>query len=139
MHQNYDHTNIFARILRGEIPAFKVYEDEQTLAFMDIMPQIRGHVLVIPKEAAVTVFELSAEASLACMHTVQKVGKAIIQALDAPGITLFQQNGAGIGQTVPHAHFHLLPGSVFALKGHQAEMGNMDELKALAAQIAAAL
>lgn len=139
MSQNYDDNNIFARILRGEIPAFKVYEDEQTLAFMDIMPQIRGHVLVIPKEAAVTVFELSAEASLACMQTVQKVGKAIVKALDAPGITLFQQNGAGIGQTVPHAHFHLLPGSVFALKGHQAELGNMDELKALAAQIAAAL
>jgi len=135
----YDPNNIFARILRGEIPAIKVYEDDHTLAFMDIMPQIDGHVLVIPKQAAVTVFELSAESALACMKTVQKVGQAIVQALQAPGITLFQQNGAGIGQTVPHAHFHLLPGSVFQLKGHQAAMGDMALLQQLASQIRAAL
>lgn len=103
------------------------------------MPQIRGHVLVIPKFAASDVFALPKESLLACLVTVQKVGKAIEKVLDAPGITLLQQNGAGIGQTVAHVHFHLMPGSVFSLKGHQAQMGDRAELEELALLIANAI
>ena len=83
MTENYDENNIFAKILRGEAPSIKVYEDEHTLAFMDIMPQTDGHVLVIPKEKATTIYDLSDTASLACMRTIQKVGKAVQLAMSA--------------------------------------------------------
>lgn len=138
MNPVYDNDNIFAKILRGELPCIKVYEDEHTLAFMDIMPQREGHTLVIPKEAAVTLYQLSPEAALACMKTVQKVGPAVQKATGHEGSSIFQLNGAAAGQTVPHIHFHILPGSVLnidALKGHAAEMADPEELKAIAAKI----
>ncbi|REL35831.1 HIT family protein [Thalassotalea euphylliae] len=135
---SYDNNNIFAKILRDEAPCIKVYEDDKTLAFMDIMPQMPGHTLVIPKEAAVTVHELSDDASLACMKTVQKVGKAVEQAMGVTGFTLFQLNGAEVGQTVPHFHFHILPGSILnatGIKGHAVEMGDQQELTKIADKI----
>lgn len=135
---SYDSNNIFAKILRGEAPCIKVYEDVQTLAFMDIMPQMPGHTLVIPKEAAITVHELSDEAALACMKTVQKVGKAVEQAMGVSGFTLFQLNGAEVGQTVPHFHFHILPGSILnttGVKGHAVEMADPNELTPIADKI----
>lgn len=135
----YDQQNIFAKILRGEIPAIKVYEDDQVLAFMDIMPQADGHTLVIPKVAAVTLLDLPAEAAAYTIQVVQKVAKAIEVALDAKGIVLMQLSGETAGQTVPHVHFHLIPSSIHALGKHAAQMGDQEKIKALAEKIKAAL
>ena len=105
----YDPQNVFARILRNELPSERVYEDAQTLAFMDLMPQSEGHVLVISREPAETIFELSPEAALACMRTTQRVAVAVKRAFDVPGIMIMQVNGSVAGQTVPHVHFHIIP------------------------------
>src|SRR3954464_9870376 len=101
----YDPNNIFAKILRGDIPCVKIYEDDRTLSFMDVMPQAEGHTLVIPKEPAENIFELSPEAAAALIATTQKVGRAVKKATNAPGIVLTMLNGAPAGQTVFHAHF----------------------------------
>ncbi len=135
----YDDQNIFAKILRAEIPAIKVYEDDQVLAFMDIMPQADGHTLVIPKVAAVTLLDLPAETAAYTIQVVQKVAKAIEVALDAKGIVLMQLSGEAAGQTVPHVHFHLIPSSIHALGKHAAQMGDQEKIKALAEKIKAAL
>ena len=105
----YDPNNIFAKILRGEIPCVKVYEDDKTLAFMDVMPQSPGHTLVVPKEAAENILDLSAEGLAAMMATTQKVAKAVKKGLAPDGIVLTQFNGAAAGQTVFHVHFHIIP------------------------------
>ena len=137
---SYDTNNIFAKILRGEIPCIKVHEDEHTLCFMDIMPQAEGHALVIPKQPATTLFELSDEAAGACMATVRKVGQAMKTGLGAQGIVLMQLNGEAAGQTVPHFHIHVIPGSIAdRRRPHATQMADMDHLKALAGKIAAAL
>ena len=135
MDNNYDENNVFAKIIAGEAPCIKVYEDDWTLAFMDIMPQTDGHVLVIPKESSVTIYDLSAEASLACMLTVQKIGKAVERAMNVTGSTIFQHNGRSAGQTVGHFHFHVLPGPLTGLKGHAARFEDTDKLKKVAALI----
>lgn len=135
----YDDQNIFAKILRGEIPCIKVYEDDKTLAFMDIMPQADGHTLVIPKEPAETLLDLSPEAAAYTINIVQKVGNAIKKALGAEGIVLMQLNGAKAGQTVPHIHFHLIPSSIHELGKHAAQMGDQEKIKQLAEKIRAAL
>lgn len=126
----YNDQNIFAKILRGEIPAIKVYEDERVLAFMDIMPQADGHTLVIPKAQAVTLLDLTAEDAAYTIQIVQKVARAIEKALDAQGIVLMQLSGEAAGQTVPHIHFHLIPSSVHKLGRHAAEMGIRRKSKA---------
>ena len=135
----YDDQNIFARIIRGELPAIKVYEDDQVLAFMDIMPQAEGHTLVIPKTPAVTLLDLPAEAAAYSIQIVQKIAKAIDKALNAEGIVLMQLSGAAAGQTVPHVHFHLIPSSVHQLGRHAAEIGDQEKIKAIAERIRAAL
>lgn len=135
----YDDQNIFARILRGELPAIKVYEDERVLAFMDIMPQAEGHTLVIPKSPAVTLLDLAPEEAAYTIQIVQKVAKAIETALHVEGIVLMQLSGVATGQTVPHVHFHLIPSSVHELGKHAAQMGDQDKIKALAEKIKAAL
>ena len=135
----YDEQNIFARILRGELPAIKVYEDDQVLAFMDIMPQADGHTLVIPKTPAVTLLDLPADAAAYTIQVVQKVAKAIELGLDAQGIVLMQLSGAAAGQTVPHVHFHLIPSSVHELGKHALQMGDQEKIKAQAEKIRAAL
>jgi histidine triad (HIT) family protein len=135
----YDEQNIFARILRGELPAIKVYEDDQVLAFMDIMPQADGHTLVIPKTPAVTLLDLPADAAAYTIQVVQKVAKAIEVGLDAQGIVLMQLSGAVAGQTVPHVHFHLIPSSVHELGKHALQMGDQEKIKAQAEKIRAAL
>ena len=139
MQTSYDHDNIFAKILREEIPCIKIFEDQHTLAFMDVMPQTSGHTLVIPKEAVSTLYELSDEAALACIKTVKRVGKAVQQAMNINGSTVFQHNGKDAGQTVPHFHIHILPGSLFGIKGHAAEFADPDELKVTAEKIIACL
>jgi histidine triad (HIT) family protein len=105
----YDPNNIFAKILRGEIPCVKVYEDDSTLAFMDVMPEAEGHVLVVPKEGAENILDLSPEGLAAMMATTQKLAKAVDRALRPDGILLKQYNRAAAGQSVFHVHFHIVP------------------------------
>lgn len=136
---DYDHQNIFAKILRGEIPAIKVYEDEKTLAFMDIMPQAEGHTLVIPKTPAVTLLDLPAEDLAYTMKIVQKVAQAVKTGLNAQGLVLMQLSGEKAGQTVPHIHFHIIPSSVHELGKHGSQMGDMEQIKAVAEKIKNAL
>lgn len=135
----YDDQNIFAKILRGELPAIKVYEDDQVLAFMDIMPQADGHTLVIPKTPAVTLLDLPAEAAAYTIQIVQKIAKAMEKALNLEGIVLMQLSGAAAGQTVPHVHFHLIPTNVQHLRRHAVELGDQEKIKELADKIKAAL
>jgi histidine triad (HIT) family protein len=105
----YDKNNIFAKILRGEVPAIKVYEDEHAFAFMDIMPSAKGHTLVIPKAEAEDLFELPANVAGPFLLATQEVARAVKAATGAPGILLMQFNGAAAGQSVFHIHFHILP------------------------------
>jgi len=105
----YDKDNIFARIIRGEIPCHKVYEDADTLAFMDIMPQAEGHTLVVPKRAGEDVFTTTPESVAAAIRTAQRVARAVKQVFSPPGIMLAQLNGAAAGQSVFHLHFHVIP------------------------------
>jgi len=136
----YDPNNIFARILRGELPKVAVYEDAKTLAFMDIMPSVEGHTLVVPKEPAETILDLSPEGAAAVMATAQKVARAVKKALDAPGIMLVQLNGTAAGQSVPHIHFHVLPRQQgLDLKLHGRAMVDPKTLEPIAAKIRAAL
>lgn len=135
----YDDQNIFARIIRNELPAIKIYEDDQVLAFMDIMPQAEGHTLVIPKSPAITLLDLAPEAAAYTIQIVQKVAKAMEQALEVNGIVLMQLSGAAAGQTVPHVHFHLIPSSIHELGKHALHMGDQEKIKVLAEKIKAAL
>ncbi len=105
----YDPNNIFGKILRGEIPSHTVYEDDVALAFMDIMPRAEGHVLVIPKEGARNLLDVSPETLGELMKRVQHVAKALEKAFDADGLTLHQFNESAGGQVIYHLHFHLLP------------------------------
>jgi len=138
---SYDNQNVFAKILRGELPCHKVYEDDHSLAFMDIMPQADGHTLVIPKFPAVTLLDIPAEHLAPLMTTTQKVAAAVKQAFASPGIVLFQLSGAEAGQTVPHLHFHLLPSSLRAMmtRSHAAQMADPAQLAEFATRIRAAL
>ena len=135
----YDDQNIFARIIRNEIPAIKVYEDDQVLAFMDIMPQAEGHTLVIPKTPAITLLDLPPEAAAYTIQIVQKIAQAMEKALEVKGIVLMQLSGASAGQTVPHVHFHLIPSSVHELRKHALHIGDQEKIKALSEKIKAAL
>jgi len=136
----YDPNNIFAKILRGEIPCVKVYEDSKTLAFMDVMPQAEGHVLVVPKEGAENILDLSAEGLAAMMATVQKIAKAMDKALRPDGILLKQFNRAAAGQSVFHVHFHIIPRHEGRpLAPHAGGMVDAATLEPLAAKIRSAL
>lgn len=136
----YDPQNPFARILRGELPSIRIYEDAATLAIMDIMPQAAGHVLVLPKEAAAELFGLSEDSAAACIRTVKRVAAAVKQAMGAPGIMIAQFNGSAAGQTVPHVHFHIVPRSEAApLVPHSAVPADSAELQEIAARIVAAM
>ncbi|SDC04541.1 HIT family protein [Acinetobacter boissieri] len=135
----YDQNNIFAKILRQEIPCIKVYEDEHTLAFMDIMPQADGHTLVIPKYEAVTLLDLPTSELTHTIQVVQKIALALEKSLDAKGIVLMQLSGEAAGQTVPHLHFHLIPSSIHTLKNHASDMADQAQLQIFAEKIKAAL
>ena len=128
----YDEGNIFARIVRGEIPAAKVFEDDDTLAFMDAFPQVRGHTLVVHKRSrARNLLDVDIADLSAVMATVQRVTRAVRTALTPDGIVVTQFNGAPAGQTIFHLHVHILPRWTGVADGV--------ELGALAAQIAAAI
>jgi len=136
----YDETNVFARILRGELPARKVLEDEATLCFMDIMPRCEGHALVIPKTPARNVLDASPAQLAACLATVQKVARAQIKAFGAHGITIQQFNEPAGGQVVFHLHYHVLPRwDGVKLGPHTATMEKPEVLAAAAAKLRAAL
>ena len=136
----YDPSNIFAKILHGELPCVKVYEDEHTLAFLDIMPSIDGHTLVIPKAPAREIFDLSPEGAAALMRTTQNVAKALKHGLACSGIMLVQLNGEAAGQSIPHVHFHVLPREEgLDLQLHSRAMKKPEELEPIAAKIRAAL
>ena len=105
----YDRDNIFAKVLRGEIPCQKLYEDDDTLAFLDIMPRTDGHALVITKEPAPDLFGISPEGLAKIMAVVQKLAPKIKEAVGADGVLIQQFNGAAAGQTVFHLHFHIIP------------------------------
>ncbi len=138
----YDDANIFAKIIRGEMPAVKVFEDEVALSFLDIFPQSRGHTLVIPKRVRARNFlELPTEQVGPLMLRVQRVAHAVNVAMKPDGVTLLQFNGAPAGQTVFHLHFHIIPRyEGEPLVGHgQAPKADAALLKAQADQIAAAL
>ena len=127
----YDSNNIFAKILRGEAPAFKVYENDYALAFMDVMPQAEGHTLVIPKDNTENIHDADPEILGATIQMVQQVAAGVKRAFSAPGIMIAQLNGADAGQSVFHLHFHILPrfdGLEFKL--HAREMEDFDKLQA---------
>jgi histidine triad (HIT) family protein len=137
----YDQGNIFAKILRGDLPAVKVFEDDVALAFMDIFPQSRGHLLVIPKRsAAVNLLDEEAATLQALIVRVQRIARAVVTALEPDGVRIAQFNGAPAGQTVFHLHFHVIPvyeGAMLA--PHAGGKADPAELELLAAKIRAAL
>ena len=134
----YDPQNIFAKIIAGELPCVKVYEDEHVLSFMDIFPQAPGHTLVVPKEAARNALDMSDDGLQAAIVRVKKIANAVKTALSPDGIVLTQFNGAPAGQTVFHVHFHIIPRCEGdALGVHGSGQADMDELKAQAEKIAA--
>ncbi|MFN0194456.1 MAG: HIT family protein [Aestuariivirga sp.] len=121
----YDPNNIFAKILRGEIPSHKIYEDEHTFAFMDVMPQTEGHCLVIPKQPSRNLLDADLDVLSHTMAVVQKVAKAAIKAMNAEGCQIRQYNEQAAGQTVFHLHFHILPLSTGQIvKPHAGKMAD---------------
>jgi len=135
----YDPDNIFARILRGEIPSEQVYENAETLVFMDIMPRADGHILVIPKTPCRNVLDASPAQLTAVITTVQKMAQTVMTAFDAPGVTIQQFNEAAGGQEVFHLHFHILPRHEGVKLRPPGQMEERDVLQANAARIRAAL
>ena len=136
----YDQGNIFAKILRGEMPAARVFEDDHVLAFMDVFPQARGHTLVIPKHSAArNLLEEEPQVLGPLILGVQRVARAVRAALNPDGIVITQFNGAPAGQTIFHLHFHIIPRWDGVALGRHAGGGMADpaELSALAEQIAA--
>lgn len=134
----YDGANIFAKILRGEIPCTTVYSDDHALAFMDIFPQSEGHTLVIPKIAkAAMIFDIPAEDLKCLIGAVQKVARAVDKALEPEAMRIMQFNGSEAGQTVFHVHFHVIP--VFAgarLRSHSSgQSADVERLEAVAEKI----
>jgi histidine triad (HIT) family protein len=137
----YDDDNIFAKIVRGEIPSVKVWEDDQVLAFMDVFPQSKGHVLVISKTSkARNLLDAEAKTIGRLIGAVQKTARAVKAALNPDGLVVTQFNGAPAGQTVFHLHFHIIPRWDGTPLGRHGEgMADPEELKTLAAEIAARL
>jgi histidine triad (HIT) family protein len=137
---SYDPDNIFAKILRGDLPCIRLFEDDHTLSFMDIMPQADGHALVVPKEPAEMLLDLSPDSAAACIRTTQRVALAVRAAMQVPGIFIAQMNGAAAGQTVPHCHFHIIPRTqADALRMHAVVREDDDRLRGFAERIRAAL
>jgi len=136
----YDPDNIFAKMLKCEIPCHKIYEDDDTLAFLDIMPRTEGHALVITKEPAADLFAVSAEGLARLMAVVQKLAPKIKDAVGADGILIQQFNGAAAGQTVFHLHVHIVPVKEgVPLKAHAGDMADPGELAATAEKIRTAI
>jgi histidine triad (HIT) family protein len=138
---DYDRDNLFARILRGELPAAKVYEDGVAIAFLDLFPQSRGHTLVLPKAPARNLLDVAPRDLEALILRVQTVARGLRKALAPDGLSVMQFNGAAGGQSVFHLHFHIIPRwEGVAMAGHgSAGMADKDELAELAKVIARAM
>jgi histidine triad (HIT) family protein len=137
---SYDDTNIFAKILRGELPSHKIYEDADTFAFMDIMPRGDGHCLVIPKQPSRNILDAEPKDLATLIASVQKVSRAAVKAFSADGVTVQQFNEPAGGQVVFHLHFHVIPRfDGVALKPHTGQMEKPEILAANAEKIRAAL
>lgn len=142
LHGAYDTNNIFAKILRGDIPSVKVWEDDHVLAFMDVFPQSEGHVLIIAKQSqARNLLEIEPEVLAHVTAALQRTAKAVEKALKPEGLSILQFNGEAGGQTVFHLHFHIVPRwADREMKGHgHAPMADTATLGALADRIAAEL
>lgn len=136
----YDSDNIFARIMRGELPCEKIYEDDHTLVIMDIMPRGDGHCLVLPKAHARNILDVSAEDYGHVAQTTRKLAAACKTAFEADGITIQQFNEAAGGQVVFHLHVHIIPRHEgVKMRPHSGEMEKPDVLKANADKIRAVL
>ncbi len=137
----YDPDNIFAKILRGDMPCVKVYEDDDVLSFMDVFPQSRGHTLVIPKAPSRNLLDANSDVLGNLIQRTQLIARAVEKALSPDGIVITQFNGASAGQTVFHLHFHIIPRySNIDISAHASgRMVDMDELSLLAKKISAAL
>jgi histidine triad (HIT) family protein len=142
LHGAYDTNNIFAKILRGDIPSVKVWEDDHVLAFMDVFPQSEGHVLIIAKQSqARNLLEIEPEVLARVTAALQRTAKAVEKALKPEGLSILQFNGEAGGQTVFHLHFHIIPRwADRPMKGHgHAPMAEAAALRPLADRIAAEL
>lgn len=136
----YDPSNIFGKILRGELPAHKVHEDETAIVMMDLFPQSRGHTLIVPRAPSRNLLDADPDVLSALMPLVQRVAKAVKKATGADGLRLVQFNEAPAGQTVFHLHFHLIPiYEGVALGAHGGGKAEESELAELARAIAAEL
>ena len=138
LHGTYDSQNIFAQIIRGDLPCYKLYEDDDVLAFLDLFPQSRGHTLVIPKQAAArNLLEIDADNLCKVTLATQKVARAVAEELEPAGIQIAQFNGAPAGQTVFHIHFHIVPRyEGQGLGVHAAQKGDEADLKVLQERLA---
>ena len=138
LHGDYDAQNIFAKIIRGEAPCYKLYEDEYVLAFLDLFPQSRGHALVIPKQAAArNLLDIDADSLGRLALATQKVARAVAEEPEPAGIQIAQFNGAPAGQTVFHIHFHIVPRyEGQGLGVHAAQKGDEADLKVLQERLA---
>lgn len=136
----YDDSNVFAKILRGELPCHNIYEDDETFAFLDIMPRADGHSLVIPKARAIDIVDADDDVLCTTIKTVKKLTPVICSAMESEGALIQQFNGASAGQTVFHVHFHIIPRKEgVALRPHASDMEDSDVLTANAEKIRAAL
>jgi histidine triad (HIT) family protein len=136
----YDQNNIFARILRGEIPCHKVYEDGATLAFMDVMPQAKGHALIVPKRPSRNLLDVEYEDLCAVMKVAQKIARAAKKAFSSEGVLIMQFNEEAAGQTVFHFHVHVIPRNAGEpLRQHARQMADPAELDEHAKKIRASL
>jgi len=137
---SYDANNIFAKILRGELPCYKVYEDDKVLAFLDIMPRSPGHTLVLPKAPARNILDIGVDDLAHVMTAAQKVAKAAVKAFSADGITIQQFNEGAGGQVVFHLHLHVIPRKAgVAMKPPASEKEKPDLLAEHAKKLAAAI
>jgi histidine triad (HIT) family protein len=137
---SYDPNNIFAKILRGELPCYKVYEDDKALAFLDIMPRSTGHTLVLPKAPARNILDVGADDLAHVMTVAQKIAKATVKAFGADGITIQQFNEGAGGQVVFHLHVHVIPRKAgVTMKPPAAEKEKPDVLAETAKTLAAAI
>ena len=140
MSATYDDNNIFAKILRGEIPSTRVYETDDVVAFMDVMPQGTGHTLVVPKAPSRNLLDAKPETLADVIQVVQKIAQGVKKAFNADGVTVMQFNEPASGQTVYHLHFHVIPRfEGVALKPHTGQMEDATVLSANAEKIRAAL
>jgi histidine triad (HIT) family protein len=136
----YDDSNIFAKILRGEIPSHRVYEDAATIAFMDVMPQAPGHLLVVPKAPSRNLLDAKPETLASLMPVVQLVARAVTETFNADGVTILQFNEPAGGQTVIHLHIHVIPRfDGVALEPHSGGMETPEVLADHASRIGATI